>query len=477
MNILRNGFLPWRLLHRLLDTTIILIVTAFFYHYSPHKELIKLLGIYGTIFSIFIFSFFNLYRSWRHRHIASQIRSVLLSWLSVILFLNFFVLIISTQQQRLLLKPYFLFQIRDFNLWASAILIGLVLSRFAIKRTLTVLREKGYNQKRAVIVGVGEAGLKLASYIDENKWMGIRLEGFFSDERRDHTGTTLPPEFKGKLLGSLDTCVTYVFKHRIDIVFLSLRLRSEKRLAKLLWALGTGGVKVFWVPDILTLGILRAKSHQIGDLNMLDFDLFPAWKRPFDILFSAFIIILTFPLWILIMILIKIEDGGPVIYRAKRIRENGRSFDCLKFRTMVVDADKQLAALLASDEGYRKAWDTKFKLPNDPRITKTGKILRKTSLDELPQFINVIKGEMSVVGARPIVTEELFDYYKQTALTYCSTKPGITGPWQCGDRNDVCEYGQRVELDINYILDCSLWLDIKIIFKTIWRIIRPKGAY
>jgi lipopolysaccharide/colanic/teichoic acid biosynthesis glycosyltransferase len=159
----------------------------------------------------------------------------------------------------------------------------------------------------------------------------------------------------------------------------------------------------------------------------------------------------------------------------------GREFECLKFRTMAVDADKRLKELLADNPELAAEWKSNYKLKEDPRITKIGHFLRRTSLDELPQFINVLKGEMSVVGARPIVGKELEDYYKgngeQSAGRYVSMKPGITGPWQVTKRNDIEDYKERVELDDWYVLNHSLWYDIKIIFKTIRCMFIGKGAY
>jgi lipopolysaccharide/colanic/teichoic acid biosynthesis glycosyltransferase len=144
---------------------------------------------------------------------------------------------------------------------------------------------------------------------------------------------------------------------------------------------------------------------------------------------------------------------------------------------MCIDADTKLKDILENDKKARKEWGKAFKLKDDPRITRIGHFLRKTSLDELPQFINVLKGEMSVVGARPIVDRELYDYYKEDAGIYCSIKPGITGPWQVGKRSDTVDYHERVELDKWYVLNNSFWLDTKIIFKTIWSMINENGAY
>jgi lipopolysaccharide/colanic/teichoic acid biosynthesis glycosyltransferase len=155
----------------------------------------------------------------------------------------------------------------------------------------------------------------------------------------------------------------------------------------------------------------------------------------------------------------------------------GKEFKCWKFRTMAVDADKKLTQILNSVPEAKREWESIFKLKHDPRITSIGKVLRKFSLDEIPQFINVIKGDMSIVGARPVVYSELFKHYKENAGLYCSIKPGITGPWQVGPRNDMDDYKERVKLDMWYLQNLSFWLDLKIIFKTVTVFFHGKGAY
>ena len=179
----------------------------------------------------------------------------------------------------------------------------------------------------------------------------------------------------------------------------------------------------------------------------------------------------------MIALLVKLEDGGPVFYGHRRISESGRTFYCLKFRTMHVRAEERLREILRQYPARRQEWEATFKLKDDPRITRIGRFLRRTSLDELPQFLNVLRGEMSVVGARPIVDEELRRFYQEVAITYCAMKPGITGPWQVGKRSDTEDYRERVELDRRYIIQSSPWLDIKIILQTVFRIFFAKGAY
>ncbi|HCF8438942.1 TPA: sugar transferase, partial [Klebsiella pneumoniae] len=169
------------------------------------------------------------------------------------------------------------------------------------------------------------------------------------------------------------------------------------------------------------------------------------------------------------------KDGGPAIYGHERVGKNGRKFKCLKFRSMVINSKEVLENLLINDNEAREEWEKTFKLKNDPRITKIGHFLRRTSLDELPQLFNVLKGEMSLVGPRPIITEELQRYNEEVDY-YLLSKPGMTGLWQVSGRSDV-DYDTRVYLDSWYVKNWSMWNDIAILFKTIAVVLNRDGAY
>ncbi|MGQ0285791.1 undecaprenyl-phosphate galactose phosphotransferase WbaP [Pasteurellaceae bacterium 22721_9_1] len=197
-------------------------------------------------------------------------------------------------------------------------------------------------------------------------------------------------------------------------------------------------------------------------------------KRTMDIVCSILIILLLSPVLLTLYFLIK-RDGGDAIYGHSRIGRNGEPFDCLKFRSMVVNSKEVLEELLANDPEARAEWEKDFKLKNDPRITKIGHFIRKTSLDELPQLFNVLKGEMSLVGPRPIVKDEL-ERYEEDVDYYLMAKPGMTGLWQVSGRNDV-DYETRVYFDAWYVKNWSLWNDIAILFKTVNVVLKRDGAY
>jgi Undecaprenyl-phosphate galactose phosphotransferase WbaP len=200
-------------------------------------------------------------------------------------------------------------------------------------------------------------------------------------------------------------------------------------------------------------------------------------KRLFDIVFSLSVLILFSPIYIILALLIALSSKGPVFYVQQRVGKNYRSFNCIKFRTMVNNADEILVEMMAKYPQMREEFESNFKLKTDPRITKIGHFLRLTSLDEFPQFWNVLKGDMSVVGPRPLVEEELPKYgdYIGHVLTI---RPGITGLWQVSGRNDI-PYPRRVQIDLHYVNFRSFWLDLWIILKTVNVVIMPKnkGAY
>lgn len=197
-------------------------------------------------------------------------------------------------------------------------------------------------------------------------------------------------------------------------------------------------------------------------------------KRTFDIVVATSIFILISPLFLVLALLVK-QDGGNAIYGHTRIGRDGKPFKCLKFRSMVVNSKEVLEHLLATDPEARAEWEKDFKLKNDPRITKVGAFLRKSSLDELPQLLNVIKGNMSLVGPRPVIAEEV-ERYGENREYYLMAKPGITGLWQVSGRNDV-DYETRIYYDAWYMKNWSLWNDIAILFKTIGVVLNRKGAY
>jgi len=221
-------------------------------------------------------------------------------------------------------------------------------------------------------------------------------------------------------------------------------------------ASGPGGMGLAGSPDTL-----RNRWRQAG-------------KRFLDIVAGAFLLLLLLPVLLLIALAVR-ADGGPAFYAHRRVGRGGSEFPCLKFRTMRVDADRVLEALLRETPALRPEWEATRKLRHDPRVTRVGRVLRMTSLDELPQLLNVLRGEMSLVGPRPVVRKELDQFYGPVAGVYLSVRPGITGLWQVSGRSDI-GYDRRVALDLAYAQNPSLRGDLMILWRTVGAVLRRRGA-
>ncbi|MEI6158986.1 MAG: sugar transferase [Roseococcus sp.] len=201
----------------------------------------------------------------------------------------------------------------------------------------------------------------------------------------------------------------------------------------------------------------------------------PALKRAMDVLIAGAMMVALAPIFVILALIVR-ADGGSAFFAHRRVGRDGESFGCLKFRSMVMDSQARLEALLASDPAARAEWDATRKLKNDPRVTKIGRFLRATSLDELPQLLNVLRGEMSLVGPRPVIQSELDRFYGAAAMHYMSVRPGITGLWQVSGRSDT-SYAQRVALDMAYVTSFSVWQDIRILLRTPVAVLSRRGAH
>lgn len=430
--------------------------------WSPYYTRLLIL----VFFLCFItFQSFQLYRSWRGWKYFLEFFVILKAWSTVVGFLlfYFFIFKISVAYSRVVIL-----------IWSISTPFILFTIHVSFRKMLRAIRQNGKNVRHAVIVGAGDLGITLLKQVETMPWAGIEVIGFF-DDKIDYQEIH---EVKGKpILGNTAAITAFLEKHPIDYVYIALPMRAERKIFRILRECRSLGARIYLVPDLYVYGLHHAEIQSLGDLLILNFNPNTEWKRGFDLIFSIAVLILTLPLTLLIALAIKLVDGGPIFYRHKRITAAGKTFECLKFRTMRVGADQELEKLLEENEALRREWQQSFKLKNDPRITPIGKFLRRTSLDEFPQFLNVIRGDMSVVGARPIVGRELNEFYKDSAGRYCSMKPGITGPWQVGRRSDIEEYEERVRLDDWYILNYSLWTDIKIIAKTVLCMFKRNGAY
>lgn len=235
-------------------------------------------------------------------------------------------------------------------------------------------------------------------------------------------------------------------------------------------------------PEVIRAKSMVDRSSVVMDAEIVNFPTrssiaYPSGsvlKRAFDVVGSALLLFALIPVLLTVALLVR-RDGGPVLFRHRRIGANGRPFYCLKFRSMCTDAEARLQKLLAENPEARAAWERDFKLKSDPRVTPLGDFMRRTSLDELPQLINVIKGDMSLVGPRPIITAEA-GRYGAAFRDYLGCRPGLTGLWQVSGRNDI-DYDSRVQLDSTYAREWSLARDISILVRTVGVVFGRAGAY
>jgi len=465
-NLREQSSIMARMLHLVDCLLVVGYLWALVYWYRvPWSDYYTRLVIISFILSLISFQSFELYRSWRGWKFYKEFYVIIKAWVTIIglLLFYFFIFKISVAYSRVV-----------FMVWSTTTPLIIFAVHMAARKILRFYRGRGKNIRRAVIAGAGDLGLNMVRELDSIPWAGIEVMGFFDDKVSEH------PKLQAMgipVLGDIGMMAKYLKNNDIDYVYIALPMRAERKIFSILRECRSLGARIYLVPDLYVFGLHHAEVQSLGKMLILNFNPHTEWKRGFDIIFSLSVLVLCSPLFLIISALIKLEDGGPVIYRHKRITAAGKEFPCLKFRTMRVGAEEQLQKLLENDPELKEEWEQTFKLKNDPRITRIGKILRKTSLDEFPQFINVLKGDMSVVGARPIVGGELRAFYRESAGRYCSMKPGITGPWQVSKRSDIDDYQERVNLDDWYILNYSLWTDIKIIVRTVYIMFKRDGAY
>lgn len=223
-------------------------------------------------------------------------------------------------------------------------------------------------------------------------------------------------------------------------------------------------VQTIQQPTTQTIGLERDRKS-----------FFPIAKRALDVIGAGLGLVLLAPFFLVVALLVR-ADGGPAFFAHQRVGRGGKLFGCLKFRSMVIDSQARLEALLASDPAARAEWEATRKLKNDPRITRIGRFLRSTSLDELPQLINVLRGEMSLVGPRPVQEAEIDRYYGASAAHYMAVRPGITGLWQVSGRS-ATSYESRVALDVSYVSRPSMLADLSILLRTPVAVLSRRGAH
>jgi len=336
----------------------------------------------------------------------------------------------------------------------------------------------GICREKVLILGAGKAGKIVLRWINTQRHIGYDVVGFLDDDPKK-IGTYINGK---KVFGKLKHFHKFIKQYKLHTIIIAIPSMDTKKLSKIVSEVQKYVRYTMVVPEIHGIALLNTELlhlfyEEIFLLNIqnnLKSLTNRFIKRIFDIILSLFLLPFLLFLLVIIGVIIKLESSGPVIYSHYRIGKNGKYFKCYKFRTMQKDAEDKLQKLLQKDENAQKQWQQYWKLDNDPRITKVGKFLRKTSLDELPQILNVLKGEMSLIGPRPYLIREK-EAIEQKLDIITSVTPGITGLWQVSGRNDTT-YQYRIKLDIWYIMNWSLWLDIFILIKTFKVVIGMKGA-
>jgi exopolysaccharide biosynthesis polyprenyl glycosylphosphotransferase len=330
---------------------------------------------------------------------------------------------------------------------------------------------RGVQPASVLIAGAFDSGIALAETITREHGAVLKVAGFVDD--RPPSDRRLPAPF----LGTTDEIIQIIGRNNIDFVVIALPESRSQEVESLIFSLEKLDVRVYLVPDFLSLAVLNAEVERFGELVVIGIrepvirGHRRVTKRVMDLVVSTMAFLFTWPLMIAIWIAVRLDSAGPVLFVAERVGENGRIFKMYKFRTMLVDAASYQAEVATETEDGRKI----YKVKDDPRITRVGRWLRRTSLDELPQLFNVLKGEMSLVGPRPeqpFITEE-YDHWQWQRLL---VPPGVTGWWQVSGRSDLPMH-LNTQYDIFYVRNFSILFDLKILFKTLLVVIRGKGAY
>jgi exopolysaccharide biosynthesis polyprenyl glycosylphosphotransferase len=353
--------------------------------------------------------------------------------------------------------------------FALANLPVLLLIRLAVTRYLR-FKKPGTGTGSIVIVGASENGIYLADNMIQFHSSVIKVTGFVDD---DPPNDSLP----APVLGRIEDLPQIVAERGIGSVVIALPESRSSEIESLVFKLESMPVRVYVVPDMARLAFAAANLDFVGNVLVIGMrepvvrGHRRVAKRVLDVTLSSLIFLATWPFMLLIALAIKLDSSGPVIFVAKRIGENGKLFDMYKFRTMAVGAESLQSQVTMKDEDGRPI----YKVREDPRVTRVGKLLRRTSLDELPQLFNVLRGDMSLVGPRPeqpFITQT-YDHWQWQRL---SVPPGITGLWQISGRSELPMH-LNTQYDIYYVRNYSTLLDLKILLKTAAVVLKGKGAY
>ncbi len=419
----------------------------------------------GTVvlYALLSFSFFPVYQSWRGRPWVKEAGVLGVAWGCAFALMAFHTVLIQWNTP---LSP------RWLGTWFVLGLFSLGASRAILRNVLNTLRASGADAQRVVAVGLRNPVLKVHHELQRAPWIGIELMGYF---RGPHDVVPASEETLA-CLGDESDLEAYLQNNEVDQVWVSVPLSAGHEMRQVMSVLDRYPLDVKWVPDLVELGVLNQSTAQIGSVPMINLrqggaarDHHMAMAKGVeDVLVALLGLVVLWPVLLVAALAVKATSPGPVFFKQKRHGLHGREFHVLKFRSMVVHQAKP---------GVAQATQ------NDARVTPVGKFLRRTSIDELPQIFNVLRGDMAIVGPRPHAAQHN-DHYQELIQRYMQrhyVKPGITGWAQVngfrGETPDLRTMKKRVQYDLDYIRRWSLWLDIKIIVLTAFRVLNQKTAY
>jgi undecaprenyl-phosphate glucose phosphotransferase len=439
-----------------------IILAAWFAHriYLGNWELptsyVNVIGLVVVLAGL-LFPRFDLYKAWRSASMFDEVRAITLAW-GLVLFL-FFAFAFTTQSGVKFSRGW-------IAIWAALGWTVLVIGRIILRAGLRWLRRRGFNLRRVVVAGSNDLGCEVVRRLLDSPWMGLRIAVFFCAE------ASLPTinEFNVPVIEGMDGIASYVARNAIDQVWIAMPLKDEDRVGNLLYELRHSTVDIRYVPDLFGFRMINHSLSEVAGLPVIDLSVSPMdgtnrlIKAMEDKVLAFLILLLISPLMVLIAIGVKLSSPGPVFSRQERVGWNGKIFMMLKFRSMPENA-----------EHAGVQWGG----AQNKQATPFGAFLRKSSLDELPQFINVLRGDMSIVGPRPErpmfveqFKEEIPDYMKKHLV-----KAGITGWAQVNGWRGDTDLAKRIEHDLYYINNWSIWLDLRIIFRSIGSVVFCKNAY
>ncbi|MCB1935438.1 MAG: undecaprenyl-phosphate glucose phosphotransferase [Nitrosomonas sp.] len=445
----------------ILDPTIIwgmllLLVWLFGETFTSHY-LVLIIIIFFV--SSYIYGQTSLYQNWRRGNLMAYISDTLLGWLIVVAILIFLGHVTQFSEH---------FSRQVILSWIFITPLALIVSHLIVKRIINVRRDQG-KQRASVIIGVNTISLKLLDFISKNPLLFIENKGHFDDRKNPR----MSGDF-GTYLGKTDDIASYIQDNKIDIIFISLPMTSQPRIQQIVEQFSDTTTAIYFLPDMHVFDLLQAQVDYIGDMPIVSLGESPyssidgVVKIASDYLFAALILILLSPVMLCIALAVKLSSPGPVIFKQRRYGYNGDEIIVYKFRSMTVTENGDKIVQAKKD---------------DQRVTKIGSFLRRTSLDELPQFINVLQGRMSVVGPRPhaVAHNEMYRKLIRGYMMRHKTKPGITGwaqvnGWR-GETEVLEKMQKRIEHDLYYLNNWSLWFDIWIIIRTVWVVLQRKNAY